>query len=210
MFTRFKIGKFAYTATPLIFGAVLLTTSNALAASPSFDCAKASHEIELLICKDETLAKLDHKLADTFAQAVARVKEMPNSKTELKNMKAYQRGWIGGRNDCWKAEEKRQCTLDSYQRRIAELQARYMLVKAQKPVFYTCNDNPADEIVATFMESAPSSVRLERGDRTEIAIQSISADGARYTGDFGLELWTKGNNAMVTWPQGTQFNCTSR
>lgn len=180
------------------------------ATGPAFDCGKASHEIESLICKDGELAKLDRKLDETFRQAMKTVETVPGHTQALKEMKAIQRGWIGGRNDCWKADDKRQCTFDIYRNRIAELQARYMLVKSQKPVFYTCENNPADQIIATFMETDPSTVRLERGDRTEIAIQGLSGSGARYEGAFGLEFWIKGNDAMVTWPQGTQFNCTVR
>ncbi|MCQ2003682.1 MliC family protein [Rhizobium sp. NRK18] len=180
------------------------------AASPSFDCTKASHEIETLICGDGGLAALDRKLQDTFRKAVDVVQKMPNHGSALSEMKAYQRGWIKGRDDCWKADDKRQCTMDAYRNRIAELQARYVLIKGHAPVFYTCNGNPADEVVATFFDTDPQSVRLERGDTTEIALQAISASGARYEGDFGLQFWIKGDEAMVTWPQGNDFTCKVR
>jgi uncharacterized protein len=37
------------------------------AAKPSFDCAKAEHEVEQLICKDDRLAELDQSLASLYA-----------------------------------------------------------------------------------------------------------------------------------------------
>jgi uncharacterized protein len=201
---------FAFTACAALVSAIclwLLPIPAANAASPSFDCAKASHEIETLICGDDGLAALDRKLQDTFAKAVTVVEKMPGHDKTLSDMKAYQRGWIKGRDDCWKADDKRQCTADAYRNRIAELQARYVLIKGHAPVFYTCDNETADRIVATFFDTDPQSVRLERGDTTEIALQALSASGARYEGDFGLEFWIKGDEAMVTWPQGTQFNC---
>jgi uncharacterized protein len=188
----------------------LIPAPAAEAATPSFDCAKASHEIETLICGDDGLAALDRKLQDTFKEAVNVVEKMPNHGAALSDMKAYQRGWIKGRDDCWKADDKRQCTETAYRNRIAELQARYVLIKGHALVFYTCNGNPSDEVVATFFDTDPQSVRLERGDTTKIALQAISASGARYEGDFGLEFWIKGDEAMVSWPQGTDFTCKVR
>lgn len=184
--------------------------SSVAAESPAFDCAKASHEIETLICDDSRLAALDHELAEVYAAALQSLKGVADEQEAVKNLKAHQRGWIKGRNDCWKAEDKSRCTEDLYKTRIAELQARYALLPGGEPTFYVCNRNRADEIVATFYRTDPPSVRLERGDSQIIALQARSASGARYVADFGIVFWEKGGEAQVEWPEGTNFECIAR
>jgi len=87
--------------------------------TPSFDCAKASHEVEELICKDAELADLDRSLADLYAVVL---KNTPAS--EQKMLKAEQRGWVKGRNDCWKSSDERGCVKREYEVRISELKDR--------------------------------------------------------------------------------------
>ncbi|MEE4239157.1 MAG: MliC family protein [Anderseniella sp.] len=192
--------------------AVSCLAAPALAQSgPAFDCSKTEHEIEDLICQDEELAGKDRKLAEVYKQAIAAMEKVDAGGPEaIKELKAMQRGWIGGRNECWKAEDKRQCAIDSYDRRTAFLQARYFLVGGGQPVFYTCNNNPADEIVATFIPTEPPSVRLERGDSLEVGILSPTASGSRYDADFGVFFWTQGDEARVAWPQDNEFSCVLR
>jgi uncharacterized protein len=91
-----------------------------MAEGPSFDCGKVkTGSIEEMICKDDGLVALDRKLAEVYAAASQKaVKEHPPV------LKAEQRGWVKGRNDCWKSSERRKCVEDNYRLRIAELQAR--------------------------------------------------------------------------------------
>ena len=183
----------------------------AWAAGPAFDCAKAESSAEKLVCSNDDLGTLDQKLADIYEGAVGVVKSLDaGAEEELNTLKAYQRGWVKGRDECWKSDDELSCVRSAYERRIAELTACYQLIKGQAPVFYTCNENPADEIVATFFDTEPPSARLERGDTTEIVVQGPSGSGARYEGDFGILFWIKGDEAMVDWPQGTSFDCKVR
>jgi hypothetical protein len=64
-----------------------------------------------------------------------------DSADALKHLKAEQRGWIKGRNECWKTTDKVACARKSYEARIAELQARYFLVEGRDPVFFMCDDS---------------------------------------------------------------------
>lgn len=190
-------------------------SSASLAAEPAFDCAKAESSAEKLICSNDELAALDRTLSDVYGKSVEVVTSLDAGADEaLNTLKAYQRGWVKGwvkgRDECWKGEDELACLKATYERRIAELTARYQLIKGQAPVFYTCNGNPADEIVATFFPTDPPSARLERGDTTEIVVQGLSGSGARYEGDFGIVFWIKGDDAMVEWPQGTSFDCKVR
>lgn len=49
-------------------------------------------------------------------------KHVPAS--EKKRLKAEQRGWVKGRNDCWKSGDQRGCVKRSYDERIGELKDR--------------------------------------------------------------------------------------
>ena len=102
-----------------ILGAFCLAAPLAQAAHPSFDCSKASHEAEELICKDSELAALDRSLAELYATVL---KHTPAS--EQGALKAEQRGWVKGRNDCWKSSDERGCVKREYEARISELRDR--------------------------------------------------------------------------------------
>jgi len=102
-----------------VVGACALLSVPAHAAQPSFDCSKASHEAEQLICKDAELAALDRSLADLYSVVL---KHTPAS--EQKRLKAEQSGWVKGRNDCWKSSDQRGCIKSEYELRIRELKDR--------------------------------------------------------------------------------------
>ena len=70
------------------------------AAEPSFDCSKVDSSAEEAICASEDLAMLDQELARLYKLAL----DDPHlSADQISTLKAMQRGWIKGRNDCWKA-----------------------------------------------------------------------------------------------------------
>lgn len=88
-------------------------------AHPSFNCSKATHEIEQLICSDDELAALDVSLTGLYQTVM---KNTP--KATQKQLKTEQAGWVKGRNDCWKADDKRTCVKTTYETRINELKDR--------------------------------------------------------------------------------------
>lgn len=182
-----------------------LAAGSALAAQPAFDCSKATHEVEQLICKDDALAKLDVTLAKLYAEAEKRI-----NGEQLSELKAYQRGWIKGRDDCWKETDKRQCVAGAYSDRIVTLQARYGLVMAGKSVTFDCNDAAKSQIIFTPFATDPPAANLVRGNESTTVIQRMSGSGARYEGEFGISFWNKGREAMVKWPQDKEYNCTER
>ena len=196
------------TVTSLTLLAVTFAAAPLRAEGPAFNCAKADGEVEELICQDEGLAALDRKLDEVYKAALDKAKnEVPPV------LKAEQRGWIKGRNECWKATgadnpafltaswqatSVRDCVEGQYRLRISELQARYRLVPMKGPVFYACENNPANEIVATYFETDPPTARVERGDRAAAVWLVPAGSGSKYEGQ-NLELWTKGDEATVTW-----------
>jgi uncharacterized protein len=167
---------------------------NAWATKPSFDCERLrSGSTEGLVCADAELSKLDRQLADVYAAALKKARHQ-----QPPTLKAEQRGWIKGRNDCWKSTDQVQCVRESYQLRIAELQARYRLLAPIASVRYACDGNPANEVVATFFNTNPASLIAERGDAVSFMVQQRSASGARYQGR-NESLWEHQGEATVVW-----------
>ncbi|MBT3067893.1 MliC family protein [Rhodoferax sp. U11-2br] len=172
----------------------LSLSASAWAVKPSFDCAQVrSGSTEALVCAKAELSKLDHQLARVYAAALKKA-----GKQHPPVLKAEQRGWIKGRNDCWKSTDQVQCVRDSYQLRIAELQARYRLLTPIASVSYACDGNPANALVATFFNTNPASLIAERGDEVSFMVQQRSASGARYQGR-NESLWEHQGEATVVW-----------
>ena len=105
--------------TAAVLGACVTLSLSVQAASPAFTCSKASHEAEQLICKDAELASLDRSLTGLYNTLL---KHTPASQQAA--LKAEQRGWVKGRNDCWKASDQRGCIKAEYETRISELKDR--------------------------------------------------------------------------------------
>ncbi|MBX3516037.1 MAG: MliC family protein [Rhodospirillales bacterium] len=181
-------------------------TSPALAASPSFDCSKVeAGSIEEMICKDDQLSALDRKMTAVYAAASEKA---TNEHPPV--LKAEQRGWIKGRNDCWKSDDKRACVEQSYKLRIAELQAGYRLVPGTDPVFYVCDGQPAKEVVATFFQTEPPTAIAEFGDQTSWMVLQPAASGAKYQGR-NETLWEHHGEALITWGYGaSEMRCQTK
>ena len=151
----------------------------ATAAEPSFDCGQAQGTVEQLICSDDELALLDHELAEVWAAAQH---ELPEE--ELETARAYQRGWIGGRNECWKADDVGACTQDEYETRITELQVRAGLVEVPAAMTYDCGEEGEALTVVSYRDTRRPVVVLtwqdENGEQQALAFQS--PDGESYEG----------------------------
>jgi uncharacterized protein len=184
--------------------AIISAPAVSSAAAPSFDCAKAQGEVEQLICSDAALAALDRQLADTYKAAMAKARDdMPGI------LRTEQRGWVGGRNDCWKATDEtwitaswtvasvRDCVDAQYRLRISELQAMWQLLP-QDTVSYTCNGERSNAVVASYFASDPPTIRLERGDRTATLWRIPQGADARYEGQ-NVSLVRRAGNVTVEW-----------
>ena len=187
--------KFNWHSALLAIACCCLLAGEASATGPSYDCGKvASGSIEEMVCKDEGLAALDVKLAEVYGEATKKaVNEQPPT------LKAEQRGWIKGRNDCWKSADKRRCVEEEYKRRIAELQARYRLIAGNGPITYTCDDDRRSEVIATFFQTDPPTLIAERGDSVSLMYLQPSGSGAKYRGR-NETFWEHHNcEALITW-----------
>ena len=183
----------------LWLSALLLVSGSTLAQGPAFKCDKVEADsIEALICQDADLAALDQQLALVYAEASKKaVNEHPAT------LKAEQRGWIKGRDDCWKSQDQKLCVSDSYHQRIVELQTRYRLVDSVGPVTWLCDGDSRNQVVVTFFKTEPATLIAERGDSTSLMTQQISASGSRYLGR-NESFWEHQGEATIVWGYGAK------
>lgn len=176
--------------------------------SPSFDCTAAQSSAEKLICADVDLAVLDLRLDARFAAALARAEGLDAGADEAAaTLRAYQRGWILGRDECWKADNLRGCVEDAYLRREGELVAEWLLEEPTSVASYACDGNPANEVTAYFFNTERPSIRLEYGDSIDTGSLVPTASGTRYEASFGRYFWTKGEEATFVWTEGSEMTC---
>lgn len=175
------------------------------AQGPSFDCTRAEKgSIEADICENPDLAALDRELATVYAQATRKA-----ARQHPPTLAAEQRGWIKGRDDCWKSANRIACIEDSYRLRIAELQASYELTPRHGPFWYSCDDAPGSEVVVTFFETTPKTLRAERGDSTSLMFM-MGAEGTTYNGR-NETFAENGTTATVTWGYNAPpLHCTRK
>jgi len=162
-------------------------------ASPSYDCTKVKNSIiEQLICNDEKLSELDSKLSTTFKEAEAKTSK------GLATVKATQRGWIKGRNDCWKEDDQRNCVLTNYEMRISEIQAEYGLAQASNALSYSCPDDPKSLITVTYFSTEIPTAKAKRGEQESFMYSQLTSVGTLYKGP-NESIAIHENGAKVTW-----------
>ncbi|AYF86477.1 MliC family protein [Pseudomonas sp. JS3066] len=168
-------------------------------AGPSFDCAKAQG-IEQQVCTSAELSALDRQMADAYKKTLA-----ATDAATQKRLRAEQRGWLKGRDDCWKASDQNQCLALSYQTRLVELQIQSGAVTAPKAVEFACGDNSKPFAASFYNNVEPNAAVLTYGGDQVIAISQRTASGARY-GNDGVDFWEHQGEARVDW-YGTQLTC---
>ena len=170
---------------------------------PAFDCRRANGTVEELVCRDPSLAQLDRQLNGVYSAALQRYRI-----DNYEDPRAQQRGWIKGRNDCWKADDVRQCALSAYHHRIAELQVHYGQLEAPSPVYFNCE---ASALTAVFYpQTIPPAVVLTITPAIQdvsqvLAYQQPSGSGAKYQGR-NVSFREHQGEARLNWSD-KQLNC---
>lgn len=176
---------------------------------PSFDCAKAESSAEELVCSDPNLAVADRELAETYGLALAAARNLDAGAEEAEaTLRATQRGWIGGRDECWKADDLKACVGRAYLSRRAELVALWMLEEPMAEAAWRCGDNPANEVYVVYFDTVLPGIRVEYGDGIEAMQLTPTASGTRYDGTFGRFFWEKDGEATFAWTEGDEQTCT--
>lgn len=175
---------------------------------PAFDCAKAESSAEKLVCEDAGLAALDRRLAERFAAAVAIAEGLDVDAEEVTNtLRAMQRGWISGRDECWKEPDLRVCVETEYLQREAELVAEFMLESPSETVELTCG--PRALTAMTFPNALPG-LRVEEGDSIYIGAQlEPDTPGTFYMRSAG-GLVMEGDRISVSDSYGETHACQIR
>lgn len=178
--------------------------AQAQAQGPTFNCAKAQGEVEKQICANPALAALDRQLDAAYKAASAKAKGAP-----AQTLKAMQRGWVKGRNECWKATQQTwitaswtvdtvpACIEAQYRVRISELEAVWRL-KPPRTEAHACQNNPANEVVANFFDTDPPTIQLERGDRTALLWRVGPAAAGKFEGQ-NVSLVQQGATLAIEW-----------
>lgn len=196
-----KLLRFFHMRKNIFLLPTILLSSCALAQSPSFDCSKATSNITTLICASNDLSELDNELAKVYSLAQNKAQnEHPST------LKAEQRGWIKGRDDCWKSNNKKQCVFNSYRHRIAELQARYQLIPVTLSSTYFCSGNLKNEVVINFFNTLPKIAIAEYADSVSVMYSQQNNEN-KYLGR-NETLLIKDNIALITWGYSApQMSC---
>lgn len=168
---------------------------------PSFDCSRDDlTTIETLICDSAKLSSTDRQLATIYTRVL---EDYPANQDFLK---AEQRGWIKGRNDCWKAPNKFDCTEQSYSRRIAELQAKYRLVSHSATLFYVCNNQPAFELVTTRFNTNPEIIIAELGDHSAVLFNQAHSN--KFIGrNERIDVFK--DHLLISWGEYSNVKCVA-
>ncbi|MGF1692226.1 META domain-containing protein [Photobacterium kagoshimensis] len=177
------------TCLPLI-----LVTNIAFASDvkPSFECTKASGEVENLICHDQALATLDLQMDDLYKQVLPVISEQA-----LATFKASQRGWIKGRNDCWKSDDVYQCVKNSYALQTETLAEKGGLLVNDTPTYYQCTGGVHPALSVRFYQvDNQAKAILHYGLDNELLDATVSASGAKYIND-SASFWSHKQTASV-------------
>ncbi|SLN54031.1 Membrane-bound lysozyme-inhibitor of c-type lysozyme [Falsiruegeria litorea R37] len=197
------------------FVAVLLVSVSSVvhAADPSFDCARAQSDAEVAVCTSEALAELDVETARLYQLAVAGV-----SGARLDELKAMQRGWIKGRDECWKSSlDLSTCVANEYAFRIMDLRTGYSDARSDDasgislgPKVLDCDG--FDAAIGVVFVNGQTPMAVLRWRDNAVALSRVpSGSGGKYQSSAGLDgvasLFTKGSEAMFTPPGGAQLTC---
>lgn len=169
----------------------------AAAVTPSFDCAKATSETETLVCNTPALAALDRRLAEVYAAAKAK---NPGS-----TVVAEQRGWVKGRDDCWKSDDTPRCVEEEYKTRIVQLLIDTGDAVAPTPVEYACSDKAVRFAVAYWNDLDPKAAVVTYNNDQAIVFPVPAASGARYGRD-GVDVWEHQGEVKVDF-YGNVLTC---
>ncbi len=196
-----------------LLAAIATVPLPARAAQPSFNCDKPATPSEAMICKDDQLAALDRETDRLFRLARDGKSSTPEQRKELV---AIERGFSKGRDDCWKADDKRACLVTNYVVRIGELRQGYPDARSDDamgasvgPFAMRCPGIDAD-ISATFVDVDPEYAYLSWPDNSLVFTMG-SGSGERYTataaGGGTAEFWQRNSEGMLTLPGQQQMTC---
>jgi uncharacterized protein len=189
-----------------ISAVLVIAICTAARAQPSFDCAKVKAECtEAMICGDAELSAMDREVDRLYRKIKSQT-----SGEDFRSIQAFQRGWIKGRNESWKATDPRQFIFDSYQERIAMLSIQAGEVTVPEPVTYKCAGGEFEQLTAVYYDTKPPVgvfTRVPGGDFPQYITTGWPDDGAIHYNIGGLDFVERDGIAELNWA-GTLMKCT--
>jgi uncharacterized protein len=173
--------------------------AQAAAATPGFDCKKATLKAEIMVCGNARLAQLDVEVTRLYGL----IGKAPD--VDRVALQRLQGGWLNTRNACATTDNSETCLLNAYAGRISDLRAGYPVARNDTaisigPISWHC---PAGDMISTFINGDSPMVYVKWADKSVVLTRVISASGARYAADLpdgSYEFWTKGDETMWTVP----------
>ncbi|QIK96386.1 hypothetical protein G7076_07960 [Sphingomonas sp. HDW15A] len=171
-----------------------MNAETAAAAAPegptTIDCERASGQAEQAVCTDRELIAIDRAMS-----------EMPGYVADPE--------WVASRNECSRSDDLRQCLLDYYVGRIADLAAKGMKQGGivWGPVTLSCG---TEDVSALFIRSDPGAVHLKMAEQRLTLPHVSSASGAKYEGRIDGQpwsFWSKGKEALLVRAGGDEITC---
>ncbi|WP_406645884.1 MliC family protein [Aliisedimentitalea scapharcae] len=181
----------------------------AWAQGPSFDCSKADSTAEDAVCASETLSALDRELTRVYSLAV----KGPNMTDDrVHDLRAFQRGWVKGRNDCWKSSlGVEHCVLQEYVLRIGEIRTEFADARSEDgastgPFPYVCEgmDVPVSVVFISAPEAIAGLTWLGGG---AVLTGTPAGSGSKYT-HANTTFWVQGDDATLTQADGQEVTCS--
>ena len=199
------LGMLAILLSPLSLSA---TTTN-----PSFDCNKAESESEKMVCSDPELARLDRELNRVYMLAF---NNSALDKTGKRYLRAAQVGWIKGRDETWKVEDKKRYVTELYALQIATILQKYPASRAANskgissgPTTYDCSGEVLEAY--SVQSNSPMGFIYFKGNLSGPLSRVPAASGTKYRTEYSngmsLELWSKDKEAIFTTIEGDKLQC---
>lgn len=149
---------------------------------PAFSCSFPQSRVEAIICADAELSLLDLELAVTFRKA-----RLNADGLGVYHLYADRKKWRQRRDQCTAEENTKSCVKQSYERRIAELKARYGMAKPSATVSYDCNTLTQRKALVSFFDTDPKMLIAKYGDKNS-AMFDQSSDNDFYVSRNGSSI----------------------
>lgn len=169
-------------------------------------CDKLSGlSIENLICQDPDLTRLDRLLGEVLSNGSRGSSATDTADKQRDEMVAAQRSWREARDDCWRAEDPRNCTLAHYEKRILELQVGFGQVVPAQQGQYVCEgagDTPEGLSLSFYRADIPAVLAEFRGERMLLIGERSQGEGAFRAEE--LTLTRKRGEVTLQWRERAQ------
>lgn len=179
--------------------------------SASFDCRQAKGAVEEAICADTHLKALDYMLNMIYMQALNKAESFNQEANQQAQMlKAFQRGWIKGRNECWKSEgEMKECIIDSYQRRILTLQVEWQLIEPASASSYQCQPSNESIHIASYRSQYMPVIAAGFLGELKVMMAEEMKQATTFEGGFGSTITIDPYGLIMRWSQDeSQQKCS--